>query len=77
MLGVGDAGRPYAPEGRLLAINSWGQHPVAPQFAGSIPGQRPPAGFDRRHNFQLGFAYALPWQTKGSYDGVLSAIVND
>jgi hypothetical protein len=36
-----------------------------------------PAGFDRRHNFQLGFAYALPWQTKGSYDGVLGAIVND
>jgi hypothetical protein len=24
-LGVGDAGRPYAPQGRLLAINSWGQ----------------------------------------------------
>ncbi len=36
-----------------------------------------PAGFDRRHNFQMGFAYALPWQTKGSYDNVLSAIVND
>jgi carboxypeptidase family protein/TonB-dependent receptor-like protein len=36
-----------------------------------------PAGFDRRHNFQLGFAYALPWQTKGGYDGVLNAIVND
>ena len=30
-----------------------------------------------RHNFQLGFAYALPWQTKGGYDNVLSAIVND
>jgi hypothetical protein len=36
-----------------------------------------PAGFDRRHNFQLGFAYALPWQTNGGYDNVLSTIVND
>jgi len=35
------------------------------------------AGFDRTHNFQLGFAYALPWQSKGGYDNVLSAIVND
>ena len=25
-----------------------------------------PAGFDRRHNFQLGFAYALPWQSNGA-----------
>ena len=22
-----------------------------------------PAGFDRRHNLQLGFVYALPWQS--------------
>jgi hypothetical protein len=36
-----------------------------------------PAGFDRRHNFQLGFAYALPWQTTGAYDGVVRAIIND
>jgi len=36
-----------------------------------------PAGFDRRHNFQMGFAYALPWQTKSGYDNVFSAIVND
>jgi hypothetical protein len=36
-----------------------------------------PAGFDRRHNFQLGFAYALPWQSGGSYDGVLKTIIND
>ena len=35
------------------------------------------AGFDRRHNFQLGFAYALPWQSAGSYDGILSAIIQD
>ena len=37
-----------------------------------------PAGFDRRHNFQLGFAYALPWQNNGSgYDGIGSAIISD
>jgi hypothetical protein len=35
------------------------------------------AGFDRPHNFQMGFAYALPWQTKGGYDGILPAIIND
>ena len=23
-----------------------------------------PAGFDRRHNFTLGFAYALPWRAR-------------
>ena len=27
-----------------------------------------PAGFDRRHNFQLGFAYPLPWQSNGGYE---------
>ena len=31
-----------------------------------------PAGFDRRHNFQLAFAYQLPWQSSGSYDNILS-----
>jgi Carboxypeptidase regulatory-like domain/TonB dependent receptor-like, beta-barrel len=36
-----------------------------------------PAGFDRRHNFQLGFAYALPWQSGGHYGGVLDAIIQD
>ncbi len=36
-----------------------------------------PAGFDRRHNFQLGFAYALPWQSTGGYDSVVKAIVGD
>jgi len=35
------------------------------------------AGFDRTHNFQMGFAYALPWQTKDGYGNVLSAIAND
>ena len=36
-----------------------------------------PAGFDRRHNFQLAFAYALPWQSNGGYDNILKAIVQD
>ena len=33
------------------------------------------AGFDRTHNFQLGFAYQLPWQ--GNYDNIAKAVVND
>jgi hypothetical protein len=36
-----------------------------------------PAGFDRRHNFQLGFAYQLPWQSNGSYGSVAKAIFED
>ena len=37
-----------------------------------------PAGFDRRHNFQLGFAWALPGQsTDGSYNSVTHAILGD
>jgi hypothetical protein len=36
-----------------------------------------PAGFDRRHNFQLGFAYALPWQSQGSYESLAKAIIGD
>jgi hypothetical protein len=36
-----------------------------------------PAGFDRRHNFQLGFAYALPWQSQGSYENIAKAIIGD
>jgi hypothetical protein len=35
------------------------------------------AGFDRRHNFQLGFLYQLPWQSDGGYGNVLDAIVSD
>ncbi len=35
------------------------------------------AGFDRRHNLQVGFAYQLPWQTQGGYDNVLKMIFND
>ena len=36
-----------------------------------------PAGFDRRHNFTMGFAYQLPWQTSGGYDGIIKTIIND
>jgi hypothetical protein len=37
-----------------------------------------PAGFDRRHNFQMGFAYSLPWQSAaGSHSDILGAIFND
>jgi hypothetical protein len=36
-----------------------------------------PAGFDRRHNFQMGFAYALPWQSNGHHDNIVRAVVND
>ena len=36
-----------------------------------------PAGFDRRHNFQLAFAYQLPWQSTGSYDSIVKAIAQD
>ena len=37
-----------------------------------------PAGFDRRHNFQLGFVYALPWQSAGSgYGSVAKALAAD
>jgi hypothetical protein len=35
------------------------------------------AGFDRTHNFQLGFAYALPWQNDGGYSSVAKAILGD
>jgi hypothetical protein len=36
------------------------------------------AGFDRRHNFQLGFAYSLPWQSNGgSYGNVVKAVISD
>jgi hypothetical protein len=36
-----------------------------------------PAGFDRRHNFTLGFAYALPWQSQGAYTNPALAIIQD
>ncbi|HEU4935396.1 MAG TPA: TonB-dependent receptor [Vicinamibacterales bacterium] len=117
-LGVGDAGRPYASQGRLLAINSWGQRLETDYKSLQIALNKPfthglmfkgaytlsksmnmsdndgratlgwntpselwrnwaPAGFDRRHNFQLGFAYALPWQGTNGYDNALKAVVAD
>jgi hypothetical protein len=37
-----------------------------------------PAGYDRRHNFQFGFAYALPLQRgETGYGGLFKAIVSD
>jgi hypothetical protein len=36
-----------------------------------------PAGFDRRHNFQLGFAYSLPWQSGGHMDRSPMIVVQD
>ena len=35
------------------------------------------AGFDRTHNFHIGFVYQLPWQSTGGYGNVFKAIVND
>jgi hypothetical protein len=117
-LGVGDAGRPYASLGRILAINSWGQRLKTDYDSLQIALNKPfthglmfkgaytlsksmnesdndgratlsyntpselfrnwaPAGFDRRHNFQLGFAYALPWQSQGSYSNPVKAVIQD
>jgi hypothetical protein len=37
-----------------------------------------PAGFDRRHNLQLGFMYALPWQSGGNgYGSIGKALASD
>ena len=35
------------------------------------------AGFDRRHNFTIGFAYQLPLQSDGGYDNVVKAVLGD
>ena len=36
------------------------------------------AGFDRTHNFQMGFLYQLPWQSNGNtYGSVAHAIISD
>jgi hypothetical protein len=36
------------------------------------------AGFDRPHNFQMGFVYQLPWQNEGTgYGNVVKAILGD
>ena len=36
-----------------------------------------PAGFDRRHNLQLGFVYQLPWQSTDGYGSFGKALVSD
>jgi hypothetical protein len=36
-----------------------------------------PAGFDRRHNLQLGFIYAVPWQSGNGYGSVGRALASD
>jgi hypothetical protein len=117
-LGGGDPSRPYAPLGRVVAVNSWGERLKTKYQSLQIALNKPfthgllfkgaytfskamnesnddgratltwntpselwrnwgPAGFDRRHNFQLGFAYQLPWQSQGSYDSVVKAVVQD
>jgi carboxypeptidase family protein/TonB-dependent receptor-like protein len=117
-LGVGDAGRPFASLGRLLAINSWGarlktrynslQVALNKPFTHGLlfkgaytlskamnesdndgratltwntPGETfrnwAPAGFDRRHNFQLGFAYQIPLQSNGSYGNPVKLVLQD
>jgi Carboxypeptidase regulatory-like domain/TonB dependent receptor-like, beta-barrel len=35
------------------------------------------AGFDRTHNFQLGFLYQLPWKADNGYGNVGKAIISD
>ena len=117
-LGVGDAGRPYASQGRVLRIDSWGRRLETDYKSLQIALNKPfthglmfkgaytlsksmnqsdndgratlgwntpselyrnwgPAGFDRRHNFQLGFAYALPVQGTNGYDNIFHAIAAD
>jgi hypothetical protein len=117
-LGVGDAGRPFASLGRLVAINSWGMR-LKTEYnsmqvalnkrmshgfmvkgaytlskamnendadgAANLWFNTPselwrnwgPAGFDRRHNFQLGFVYALPWRSENGYGGIGKALASD
>src|SRR5262249_54003962 len=36
-----------------------------------------PAGFDRRHNLQLGFVYQLPWQSTSGYGSFVKALGQD
>jgi hypothetical protein len=117
-LGVGDAGRPFASLGRLVAINSWGQRLKTEynsmqvalnkrmshgfMFKGAYTLAKAmnendadgaanlwfntpselwrnwgPAGFDRRHNLQIGFMYALPWRSSEGYGGIGKALISD
>jgi Carboxypeptidase regulatory-like domain/TonB dependent receptor len=36
-----------------------------------------PAGFDRRHNLQIGFVYQLPWQSTGGHGNVAKVLIDD
>ena len=36
-----------------------------------------PAGFDRRHNLQVGFVYALPWRSSNGYGSIAKAVASD
>jgi hypothetical protein len=36
-----------------------------------------PAGFDRRHNLQLGFVYQLPWQSTNGFGGLKNVLIDD
>jgi hypothetical protein len=35
------------------------------------------AGYDRTHNFQMGFLYQLPWTSEGGYSNIGKAIIAD
>jgi hypothetical protein len=125
VLGTGNQGRPFFnliqpgdTQGRINAINSWGDRLKTDYKSLQISLNKPfthgllfkgaytlsksmnesdndgratltwntpselwrnwaPAGFDRRHNFQMGFAYSLPWQSNGSHDNIVRAVLND
>ena len=117
-LGGGNNSRPYAPLGRFVSVNSWGQRLRTRYNSLQVALNKPfthgllfkgaytlskamdqtdadgratlswntpsevwrnwaRAGFDRTHNFQLGFAYQLPGQGHGGYGNVLQAILYD
>ena len=117
-LGVGDAGRPFASLGRLVAINSWGQRLKTDYNSLQIALNKPfthgllfkgaytlsksmnesdndgratlsyntpselyrnwaPAGFDRRHNFQLGFRLRAPVAERRVVLQRLAAVIQD
>ncbi len=118
VLGTGNAGRPYASLGRIVAINSWGDRLRTEYNSLQIALNRPfthglmfkgaytlsksmnesdndgratlnwntpselgrnwaPAGFDRRHNFQLGFVYQIPVTSANGYSNFGKAIASD
>jgi carboxypeptidase family protein/TonB-dependent receptor-like protein len=117
-LGSGNNGRPYAPLGRFISVNSWGERLRTDYKSLQVAINKPfthgfllkgaytlskamnesnddgratltfnspselsrnwaPAGFDRRHNLQLGFVYALPWQSTNGYGSLMEALGHD